>query len=90
MSTYRELLSCDTCIHYSFVHGLECIKIGRSDEHHVGHELSCFQYLQSLERDTGRETKEQISTLQVRCLSPLYRHPTTLPDVPSTLLLPVG
>lgn len=48
--TYRELLGCDACVHHSFVHALECIKIWRCNEHHVRHELCCFQNLQSLER----------------------------------------
>lgn len=49
--TYRELLSCEACIHHSFVHGLKSIKIWCSNEHHIRHELCCFQYLQSLKRD---------------------------------------
>lgn len=83
MSTYCELLSCDACVHYSFVHGLECIKIWRCDEHYIRHELSCFQYLQSLERDTRHDMT--ISTLQFTCLFTVYRHLTILPNVPSTL-----
>lgn len=48
--TYRELLSGDACVHHSFVHALQSLKIGRCNEHHVRHELRSFQYLQSLRR----------------------------------------
>lgn len=51
--TYRELLRGDACVHHSFVHGLERVKIWRCNEHHIRHELRCFQYFQSLRRDTG-------------------------------------
>lgn len=69
MLTYCELLSCDACVHHSFVHGLECIEIWSCDEHHIRHELRCFQYLQSLERNprrdvTAKSEKQQFVTLR--------------------------
>lgn len=54
--TYRELLSGDACVHHSFVHALESLKIWRCNEHHIWHELRCFQHLQSLERGDQKVT----------------------------------
>lgn len=46
---YRELFGGEACVHHSFVHGLQGIKIWRSDENHIRHELCSFQHLQSLQ-----------------------------------------
>lgn len=62
-STYRELLRGDACVHYSFVHGLQGIKVWCSNENHVRHELCCFQHLQSLRRDTAGHSWTHMSNL---------------------------
>lgn len=60
MLSYRELLCGDAGVHHSFVHGFESIEVWRCNEHHVRHELRCFQYFQSLDgKNVGYVTNHQ-------------------------------